>query len=158
MKITSLMISICMILWVVILQAGIIFPINLKQKECQIELKMAKMGYPKNFASSVEMAAGRTKLSPEFIVALMQTESDFNPRAVSSKGYKGLLQIPHAVYEPDANILIGANIFKEKMRIANGDIVKAICLYKGYPNESQRGREKARAVLKLYEQLSKMEV
>ena len=68
------------------------------------------------------------------------------------------MQIPHAVYYPDANIIIGAHIFNEKMRIANGNLKKAICLYKGYDYDTAYGRGKAELVITLYKKLLAMEV
>lgn len=88
----------------------------------------------------------------------MYTESSGNTKAVSRSGYKGLMQIPFGVYHADANVLIGAHIFKEKMKIANGDIIKALLLYKGYPLDSTRGIMQARKVIALRDRLRKVEV
>jgi len=88
----------------------------------------------------------------------MKTESSFKHDAKSSKGYQGYMQIPFKIHDADINIMIGAKILAEKMRISKGDLVKAICLYKGYPHESRRGQEKARMVIRLYEELEGMEV
>jgi soluble lytic murein transglycosylase-like protein len=88
----------------------------------------------------------------------MHTESTGNLKAISSLGYKGLMQIPHAVYYADANMLIGAHIFNEKMVQAKGDVVKALCLYKGYPIGSERGIQQARKVLALRDKLKRIEV
>jgi hypothetical protein len=55
-------------------------------------------------------------------------------------------------------MIIGAHIFNEKMRIANRNVEKALCLYKGYPIGSERGLEQARKVLKLYDKLSEVSV
>ena len=66
------------------------------------------------------------------------------------------MQIPFAVYYADANMLIGAHIFNEKMVQAKGDVVKALCLYKGYPLGSERGIQQARKVLALYHRLKEV--
>ena len=58
-----------------------------------------------NLANIIDFAADRYDLSPDFIIALTQTESGFNENAISNKGYKGLMQIPVKV-PSDANILI----------------------------------------------------
>lgn len=139
------------------LQHSLMVPIQLKKEPCKIEAKMEKMGYPKHLASAISLASSRTGLETDFLIALMQTESGFRENAISSKGYKGLMQIPHAVYEPDANILIGATIFNEKMRIAKGNLLEAICLYKGYGHGSERGIQKAREVVDLYRKLQRFE-
>jgi len=103
-------------------------------------------------------AAQRTNLEPDFLVALIFTESNFDVNAVSSKGYRGLLQIPHRIYDPDANILIGAQIFNEKLTMAKGDTVRAIILYKGYGDNHAKGKIQAEKVLSLYHRLQHMEV
>lgn len=124
----------------------------------KLEMKLTKIGGPTSLASSIKFSSERCDLSPEFVIALMQTESNFKSKAISSKGYKGLMQIPYAVYDPDSNILIGCKIFVEKMRLANGDTIKAICLYKGYEVGTKRGIEQANKVLRLYSELQSMEV
>jgi soluble lytic murein transglycosylase-like protein len=80
----------------------------------------------------------------------MYTESTGNKFAVSCKGYKGLMQIPHNVFYEDANLLIGARIFLEKMQLANNNMENAVALYKGYPINSDRGKQQAKKVLSLY--------
>jgi soluble lytic murein transglycosylase-like protein len=159
MKLITLTLVLTGMLWVTVLQTQMIVPIQLTEQKNIISLKLKKMGASsEKLPAAFELASKQTGLSTDFLMALIQTESNFNERAISSKGYKGLAQIPHAVYYPDANILIGAHIFNEKMRIANGNVVKAICLYKGFEYDSRRGKDKAKSVLDLYSKLRKMEV
>ena len=141
-----------------VMQSQLVIPVNLKKQSCQTELKMEKMGFPKHLSSSILLASQITNISPEFLIALMQTESSFDKKAVSSKGYKGLMQIPYTVFDEDINTLIGAKIFKEKLTLTNGNVVDAIILYKGYANDRVRGRMQAEKVLLLYSKLSEMEV
>lgn len=68
------------------------------------------------------------------------------------------MQTPHGVYYADANMIIGAHIFNEKMKQANGDIIKALLLYKGYPIGSERGVMQAKKVLALRDRLKRIEV
>ena len=68
------------------------------------------------------------------------------------------MQILHKVFHPDANMLIGAYEFNEKMRIANNNIIKALCLYKGYPIDSERGIQQANKVLALRDKLRRITV
>ena len=97
-------------------------------------------------------------MEPDFLVALIFTESNFDVKAVSSKGYYGLMQIPHRISDPDANILIGAQIFVDKLEMAKGDTIRAIILYKGYGDNYAKGKIQAEKVLSLYHRLRKMEV
>lgn len=103
-----------------------------------------------NLANIIDFAADRYDLSPDFIIALTQTESGFNENAISNKGYKGLMQIPVKV-PSDANILIGSRIFREKMALTDGDVEKAICLYKGYRIGSKDGIKQAKKVIRLFQ-------
>jgi soluble lytic murein transglycosylase-like protein len=136
------------------LQNSLFIPVRIVDQKTvtleQLELIGIKS---KHLAQSIEMVSKQSGLSQEFLIALMFTESTGNLKAVSSKGYKGLMQIPHAVYYADANLLIGAHIFNEKMKQTNGDVVKALCLYKGYPIGSDRGLMQARKVLSLRDKL-----
>lgn len=59
------------------------------------------------------------------------------------------MQIPQNVFYEDANTLIGANIFKEKLKITNGDYKKAVILYKGWELSHPEGRRQADKVIKL---------
>ena len=115
------------------------------------EKKLALVGISKkiNLIRSIDFASSQYDISPEFIIALTLTESSFNENAISSKGYKGLMQIPQRV-PPDANILIGSRIFREKMSLVSNDIEKAICLYKGYKIGSKDGIKQAKKVINLY--------
>jgi len=92
-------------------------------------------------------------LPPALIAALIFTESSFRPNAISSKNYYGLTQIPWRIPYQDINIRLGIRILKEKLRITDGDLPKAIQLYKGYQLEDPRGQEQARKVIRLMKQL-----
>jgi len=153
----SLVITLAVIV-VVVMQTKLIVPVNLQKQVSKTELKMEKMGYPTTLTPSIDLVSRQTNLSPELLIALMHSESGFNEKAVSSRGYKGLMQIPYPVYYQDANILIGARIFKEKIALSKGNMIMAIILYKGYANDIVKGRIQAEKVLRLYEKLKKMEV
>lgn len=79
-------------------------------------------------------ASAQTGLNPMLLACLAYTESRFNPNAVSKKGYHGVMQIPWKLPYTEANILIGAKILNEKLRITKGDLLKALALYKGGNN------------------------
>ncbi|MFA6319097.1 MAG: transglycosylase SLT domain-containing protein [Elusimicrobiota bacterium] len=83
----------------------------------------------KRYAGAVHAAAEKTGLDPALIFALMQTESEFNPKARSVAGAFGLMQIvprtagveaykylhkeeklvtPEYLFDPDNNITLGS--------------------------------------------------
>jgi hypothetical protein len=126
-------------------------PVSIQARN-ETEKKLAVIGIKDNdeLVQTIDFAAKKYKVSQEFIIALTSTESNFDQNAISSKGYKGLMQIPQKV-PVDANILIGVRIFIEKMRLSHGDVLKAICLYKGYGIGSREGIAQAKKVMKLKE-------
>jgi soluble lytic murein transglycosylase-like protein len=135
--------------------APLIIPIKVYSPNCNLTLsKLNSVGIKSQLiAESVELAAKRSGISIDFLIALMKTESEGKQYVVSNKGYKGLMQIPHSVFYSDANVLIGAHIFREKLHQAKGDVIKALCLYKGYPVGSNRGKEQADKVMMIYNRL-----
>jgi len=139
------------------MQSQLIIPIKIQEQTKQTESKMKKMGFPMMLASSIDSAASKTNLSPEFLVALMHSESGFDKKAISRKGYKGLMQVPYSIYDEDVNTLIGAKIFEEKLALTRGNMVDAIILYKGYANDRMRGKKQAEKVIRLYHQLKEMD-
>jgi soluble lytic murein transglycosylase-like protein len=108
----------------------------------------AGMGDPgEKVLKAVTLASKQTNLSEALILSLMYSESSFKPNAVSSKQYKGLMQIPQSVYYEDANCLIGARILTEKLKITDGDYRKAIIIYKGWPIDHPEGKRQADKVI-----------
>jgi hypothetical protein len=89
-------------------------------------------------------AGSQLHLDPLLIIAVIAVESRFNPIAESSAGAKGLMQIipkfhgdkleefggEQAVFEPAANIHVGARILKEYLR-RTGNLGIALQMYAG---------------------------
>lgn len=89
-------------------------------------------------------AGNELKLDPLLIIAVIAVESRFNPIAESVTGAKGLMQIipkyhtdkleefggEQAVFDPAANIQVGAQILKEYLRLT-GNIGSALQMYAG---------------------------
>jgi hypothetical protein len=101
-------------------------------------------------------AGDQLKLDPLLIIAVIAIESRFNPIAESPAGAKGLMQIipkyhgdkleefggEQAVFEPEANIHVGARILKEYLR-RTGNLGIALQMYAGAlaDNEDQYTRK-----------------
>ena len=99
---------------------------------------------------SIAHAAGQQMgLDPLLIIAVMAVESRFNPIAESVMGAKGLMQVipkyhvekfrefggeKYAVFDPETNILVGAQILKEYMS-RTGTLNGALQLYVGSSSE-----------------------
>ncbi len=89
--------------------------------------------------------------NPNLILALIKVESSFNPRAISSVGAYGLMQInysvwkntlnidPDKIFDIDYNIEMGLKILKKYYDESHGDIKRALFLYNNgyfYKNKS----------------------
>lgn len=117
---------------------------------------LINLGAPKKkvgeLSEAVRNASRATALPWQLLIALMYTESAFKEDAISSKNYKGLMQIPQEIPYPDANILIGARMLEDKIRIANGDLNVALAMYKGGIDKPQ-ARRQAAYTLTVYKRL-----
>ena len=72
------------------------------------------------------------------ILCLIKTESDYNRKALSQKGYAGLMQTPGMSGYIDLDVRWGVRILKKKLDLAKCDLRKAIALYKGGNNRLAR--------------------
>lgn len=111
----------------------------------------APAGRVAKLADAVLKAAGDTGVDPLMLVALMYTESSFNPKAISHKGYKGLMQTPVMTGWYDLDVIMGARILKEKLSIADGNMKLALALYKG--GDNPKAHMYAAKVLELWSRL-----
>jgi soluble lytic murein transglycosylase-like protein len=89
-------------------------------------------------------AAGQVGLDPLLLLAVAAVESSFNPLAESVMGAKGLMQIipryhreklrmaggDEAVFDPEANILVGARILQEYVH-RTGTLEAGLQFYNG---------------------------
>ena len=80
---------------------------------------------PPQVEAWIREAAGRLALDPDLIRAVIQVESDFDPRATSHKGAMGLMQLMPATaatlavsdpYDPRQNIRGGAAYLERQLR------------------------------------------
>jgi hypothetical protein len=102
-------------------------------------------------ARAVNGAAENNNLPPELIWAVIQQESSGNPKAVSPKGARGLMQLtPIAVRDlgadpdqvnldnPVVNIYLGARYLAKMFKLFNGDANKALRAYNAGPTAVQK--------------------
>jgi len=99
------------------------------------------------------------KLDPMLILAVISVESRFNPIAESTMGAKGLMQViprfhiekfdpfggEKVVFEPEANIMVGAKILKEYIR-RTGDLADALQMYAGAASEESENGYSAKVM------------
>jgi tetratricopeptide (TPR) repeat protein len=96
------------------------------------------LAQPGGYGRGIVEIARVYALDPALIAAIISVESDFNPRAISRKGARGLMQLMPAtaeelgvanIYDPWENIEGGARYFRERLDRFNGDLRLALAAY-----------------------------
>lgn len=114
------------------------------QKEAPFVFAEEKISYVQNkkedilFGSIIQQAADRYQVDPALVRAIIMAESGCNPKAVSKKGAKGLMQLMPKTAEslgvkdsfnPEDNINAGVYYFKKLKNQFNGNIELALAAY-----------------------------
>ena len=90
----------------------------------------------------IQEAAGRYRLDPALIRAVIQTESAFEPLAISTAGAQGLMQLMPALaeelgvedaFDPRENIMAGARYLSFLLYANNGNLPLALASYNAGP-------------------------
>jgi hypothetical protein len=90
------------------------------------------------FDSIIHEAASRYEVDPDLVKAIIMAESSYNPKAVSKKGAKGLMQLmPKTAkalgvkdsFNPEHNINAGVKYFRQLLNQFNGDVKLALAAY-----------------------------
>ncbi|MEA1921210.1 MAG: transglycosylase SLT domain-containing protein [Pseudomonadota bacterium] len=98
------------------------------------------------FGSLIRRAAKQTGLNPALIRAVIKVESSFNPRAVSLKGAKGLMQLMPVLachygvkdaFDPAANIMAGSSYLKD-LQDRFGTLEKTLAAYNAGPSRVEK--------------------
>ncbi len=99
------------------------------------------------FKPIIEKYARDYQLDPSLIHSIIATESDFNPKAVSPKGAKGLMQLMPATaarlgvnnsFDPEQNIRGGVKHFRWLMDNFKNDLNLSLAAYNAGENLVQR--------------------
>ncbi|MBI4954617.1 MAG: transglycosylase SLT domain-containing protein, partial [Myxococcales bacterium] len=114
-----------------------------------------ELAYPRPFRSIVSAESARTGTPEALIYAIMREESAFQPRAVSSAGARGLMQLmsataksvarplrlpwsDEALVRPEVNIALGSHLLASLMRRWPDDRLLAIPSYNAGPGAPKR--------------------
>jgi soluble lytic murein transglycosylase-like protein len=90
------------------------------------------------FQPIVFKAAYRYEVEPAMVMAIIMAESSYNPKAISKKGAKGLMQLmPKTAkslgvkdsFNPEHNINGGVRYYKKLLNQFNGDVELALAAY-----------------------------
>jgi len=95
-----------------------------------------------SFKKLITSVASRHQIDPDFVASVVKAESGFNPKAVSSKGARGLMQLmPQTAaglgvvnaLDPAANVEGGTKYLRQLLDQYDGDAVKALAAYNAGP-------------------------
>lgn len=99
-----------------------------------------------------EKASTTYNVDKRLLIAVAKTESDFNPKATSGAGAKGIMQLMDRTakdlgvtnsYDPEQNIMGGAKLLSQLLKKYDGDRNKALAGYNaGTGNVARYGAEK----------------
>lgn len=110
---------------------------------------LGRLLYPVPYRGAVEQAAAETGLDPYLIVSVMRVESGFNPRAVSPRGARGLMQVmpetgawvarqlgvdrfhPDQLFDPETSLRFGAWYLAHLQKVFGGRLAAALAAYNG---------------------------
>jgi soluble lytic murein transglycosylase-like protein len=95
----------------------------------------------------VEAAAARYSVDADLITSVIAVESNFDPKAVSRKNARGLMQLlPETaaqlgvknIDDPQENIEAGTRYLRDLLRKYNNDLVLALAAYNAGPERVQQ--------------------
>ena len=90
------------------------------------------------FQPIVLKAANRYEVEPAMVMAIIMAESSYNPKAISKKGARGLMQLMPTTarslgvkdsFNPEHNINAGVRYFKKLLNQFDGDVELALAAY-----------------------------
>jgi soluble lytic murein transglycosylase-like protein len=94
-------------------------------------------------SSLVDKTAGEHQVDPKLVHAIIQVESGYNPRALSRKGARGLMQLIPATaarfgvrnsYNPEQNIEGGVTYLKYLLDLFGGNVPLSVAAYNAGEN------------------------
>ena len=99
------------------------------------------------FSQIIRQAASRYGVDADLIRCLIAIESNFNPKAVSPKNARGLMQImPQTaahlgvknIFDPNENVDAGTRYLRDMLAKYNNDLVLALAAYNAGPDKVDR--------------------
>jgi soluble lytic murein transglycosylase-like protein len=106
-------------------------------------------GKPQTLNEVINTISDRHHIDPDLVNSVIHAESGFNPRAVSPKGARGLMQLmPQTasrlgvsnVFDPRSNVEGGTRYLSELLQRYNFDLIKALAAYNAGPQRVEQYR------------------
>lgn len=95
----------------------------------------------------VREASEKRRIDPDFVNSVIKYESNFHPRAVSSKGAQGLMQLMPGTaaqlgvtdaFDPKANVEAGTEYLFQLLTLYDNDPIKALAAYNAGPHRVEQ--------------------
>jgi len=105
---------------------------------------------PEDYYSLIDEVAGVEGVDPLVLRSMVDVESSYNPKAISSRGAQGLLQLMPGTakemgvvdpFDPRQNLTGGAKYLKQQLTAQGGDLSKALAAYNWGPGNLATGGE-----------------
>jgi len=102
---------------------------------------------PPEISDLIEQTANRLQVDPQLVHAIIKVESEYDPKAVSTKGAMGLMQlIPETAqrfgvenpFNPKENIEGGVSYLKHLLNLFGGDLPLSLAAYNAGEGAVQR--------------------
>ncbi len=96
----------------------------------------------KIYAPMIETLAVQYGVEPDLVKAVARAESNFNPRAISRAGAKGIMQLMpqtaknlgvNNIFDPKENIVGGIKYLHQMLKQFDGDVSLALAAYNAGP-------------------------
>ena len=110
------------------------------------------MGKWQDYDEYFNKASNTYNVDKRLLIAIAKTESDFNPKATSGAGAKGIMQLMDSTakdlgvkdsYDAEQNIMGGAKLLSQLLKKYDGDRNKALAAYNaGTGNVARYGAKK----------------
>ena len=120
------------------------YKLFMKEKE---EKNILHLGPLSSYDDTIRIAANYHGMDPLLIKAVIRAESSFNPKALSPKGAKGLMQLmPETIkdlgvkdpFHPRENIMAGTRYLRMMLDAFDGEIHLALAAYNAGPSTVRR--------------------
>ncbi len=122
-------------------QTGIKYTLIMREKRVLLNRKLAEN--ISQYDELIKKASGKYNVEPALVKAIIKAESNFNHRAVSPKGAKGLMQLMPATashlqvqdsFHPENNIEGGVKYVRYLLNFFNGNLPLALAAYNAGEN------------------------
>ena len=123
---------------------------DLREEEKGLPFSERSLKGERSFHPIIQEAALRYNIDPALVKAIIMTESQYDPNAISDKGAKGLMQLMpvtarslgvNDIFNPEQNIQAGVRHFKFLLQQFDGDIKLALAAYNAGSSSVRRYKD-----------------